>query len=390
MTIPSETMISVTQSAARLRDWFTGSALPLWIDRGWDRAAGGFYEHLDFAGEPILSVPRRLTVQGRQIFTYAHAIMRGWSGGREQVQTAFDSMIARYRSPDGRPGYVFTVDSAGAIVDSNRDFYAHAFVALAASAYYQLTGDSQAIAIADQTLAYLDEALSLPNGGYLDSAPNPPARLRQNPHMHLFEALLALHRATGNAAYLARAGEIFGYFKTRFFQPELGILAEFFERDWSPQGGALAIWEPGHHLEWSWLLAEYQTATGTPTAPWIDALLDKAYAGGIFPPALIVEEIRGDGFLLKKSCRTWPLTEAIKAQAVRLEAGDPAAGDRLIAAIDWMIDRHFSETIPGLWRDQFTEDGKLVPDYVPASTLYHIAMAVFVADEVVGRVAARR
>jgi mannose-6-phosphate isomerase len=389
MTLPDETISRAAQAVARLRGWFIDQALPLWLDRGWDAAAGGFYEHLDFQAQPILSVPRRLTVQGRQIFTYARAISLGWSSGREKVETAFDSMIARYRSPDGAPGYVFTVDSAGAIVDGNRDFYAHAFVVLASSAYYQLTGDAQAIAIADQTLAFLDEALTLSNGGYRDGWPNAPARLRQNPHMHLFEALLALWRATGNAAYLARAGEIFGYFKTRFFQPQAGILAEFFAPDWCAEGGALAVWEPGHHLEWSWLLAEYQGATGTPTGRWIDALIAKAYGVGVFPPALIVEEIRGDGLILKKGCRTWPLTEAIKAQAIRLEAGDPEAGDRLIAAIDCMIDRHFTEIIPGLWRDQFTEDGRLVPNYVPASTLYHIAMAAFVADEVMGRLSAK-
>jgi mannose-6-phosphate isomerase len=388
MTADAETIEAATASVARLTEWFRKVALPLWIGPGFDPAAGGFVEQLDFEAEPILAIPRRLTVQGRQIFTYARAIALGWSEGREKVEQAFQSMIDRYLSPDGKPGFVFTVARDGTVVDGSRDFYAHAFVLLAASAYYTLTGDSQAIALADRTLDFLDEHLRAPDGGYVDSWPSPPERLRQNPHMHLFEALLALHAATGKASYLARAGEIFGYFRTRFFRPEQAILAEFFDRHWAPLDGALALWEPGHHLEWSWLLSEYQSATGTPTGALADALIAKAYAGGIFDPCLIVEEIRGDGVVLKKGCRTWPLTEAVKAQAVRLEAGDPLAGRRLIAAADWMLDRHLSGCHPGLWFDQFTEDGRLVPSYVPASTLYHIAMAVFVGDAVMARVAA--
>jgi mannose-6-phosphate isomerase len=387
MVDSTNVLTRAAESVARLTGWFKADALPLWIDRGYDPASGGFWEHLDFDGNPIRGTPRRLTVQGRQIFTYARAIELGWSDGRDKVERAFEAMIGRYRSPDGAPGYVFKVDDMGGIVDPNRDLYGQAFVILAASALYRLTGDSQVIAIADEVLAFFDEMLTCPSGGYLDSWPNPPVRLRQNPHMHLFEALGALYRATGNAAYLGRAGELFGYFRTRFFQPEIDILAEFFDRNWQPEGGALAMWEPGHHLEWSWLLAEYQRETGTPTGAFADRLIARAYREGILSPCLIVEEMRGDGEVLKKGCRAWPLTEAIKAQAVRLESGDPEAGERLIAACDWLIQQHLTGCMPGLWHDQFTENGKLVPNYVPASTLYHIAMAVFVADEVMGRAA---
>jgi mannose/cellobiose epimerase-like protein (N-acyl-D-glucosamine 2-epimerase family) len=36
----------------------------------------------------------------------------------------------------------------------------------------------------------------------------------------------------------------------------------------------------------------------------------------------------------------------------------------------------------GLWFDHFDKDNQLLPDYVPASTLYHVALSVFVTDEV--------
>ena len=81
------------------------------------------------------------------------------------------------------------------------------------------------------------------------------------------------------------------------------------------------------------------------------------------------------------------MTEAAKAQAVRLSF-DPEAPSRLIAAFDWMFERHLSGVTPGLWRDHFAEDGALLTQNSPASTLYHIAMSVFVADEAVAKITA--
>ena len=223
-----------------------------------------------------------------------------------------------------------------------------------------------------------------PRGGYFDSMPHVPGVLRQNPHMHLFEALLALHEATGEARYLGRAGEKFGYLKTHFFRPEADILAEYFDHDWVPIGGGDAMWEPGHHMEWAWLLSEYQRlGPDTVTQPIVDRLLAKAYhLWRCVRRRRIVDEVRGDGVVIKAGSRTWPLTEAAKAQAVRL-AIDPLAGERLRAAFDWMHDRHLTaaDMKPGLWKDHFAEDGALLTKNSPASTLYHIAMSVFVADE---------
>jgi mannose/cellobiose epimerase-like protein (N-acyl-D-glucosamine 2-epimerase family) len=380
--LASPELIHAARSVGRLRGWLVDIALPLWIDRGFDRQASGFHERLDFDAQPIGNVPRRLTVQARQIFVYARAIMRGWSNDSEKVGAAFDAMVARYHRADSGPGFVFSVDALGRIVNGSRDLYGHAFVLFAAAAYHQLTGDAQAIGLADETLAFIDSAMAAPNGGYFDWAPNPPASLRQNPHMHLFEALLALYEATGRRDYLERADRIFSDLKTKFFQPVSGTLPEYFDIDWTPVGGAKAIWEPGHHMEWSWLLSEYERLGGTDAGELADTLVRIAYRDGVLPGGIIADEVDGEGIVLKKSHRSWPLAEAAKAQAVRLKSGDSKAAERLAAAVDGLYDRHLSGLVPGLWFDHFDENDRLLPDYVPASTLYHIALSVFVADQV--------
>jgi mannose-6-phosphate isomerase len=379
MTTDKIAAIPHVNAHARLRGWLCDAALPLWSDVGFDSDAGNFHERLDFDGKPIM-LPRRLTVQARQIFVYARAIVLGWAADTGQVKTAFDAMIAHYLGRDGQPGFAFTVDAAGTVIDGKRDLYAHAFVILAASAYFRLSGDSRAIAVADEVLAFIDRDMTAPNGGYVDHLPNPPVRLRQNPHMHLFEALLALYEATGDAAYLGRAGEIYGLFRACFFQPATGTIAEYFGPDWSPEDGANAMWEPGHHMEWAWLLTEYQRLTGTDTGKIVDRLLDVAYTHGVTPEGVIVDEVRGDGTVIKKSARTWPLTEAAKAAAVRLKF-DPKAPARLASALDGLHDRYLAPVGRGLWHDHFAGDGALLTDYAPASTLYHIAMSVFVVED---------
>lgn len=379
---PTSEPLQTARSVDRLRNWLIADALPLWIERGFDRRTSGFHERLDFAGQPIHAAPRRLMVQARQIFVYARAVMRGWSVERERVTAAFDAMIARYHDADSRPGFAFSVDGDGTILDATRDLYSHAFVLLALSAYHQLTGDAQAIGLADETLAYIDAAMAAPNGGYFDRATDPPDILRQNPHMHLFEALLALYEATGRRDYLARADRVFDDLKTKFFQPESGILPEYFDLAWTPVGSAAAVWEPGHHLEWSWLLAEYARLGRSDVHAFVDTLIHVAYRDGVTPSGIIVDQVDGHGRISKKSHRSWPLAEAAKAQAIRLKSGDPLAAGRLAAAVDGLYDRHLSQPMRGLWFDHFDKDNQLLPDYVPASTLYHVALSVFVTDEV--------
>src|SRR5438477_116158 len=86
--------------------------------------------------------------------------------------------------------------------------------------------------------------------GTTDSLPAIDALRRQNPHMHLFEALLNLWTNARDARYLNRAGKLFELFSRRFFQPDLGVVIEYFDQALAPAPGiAGTIVEPGHQCE---------------------------------------------------------------------------------------------------------------------------------------------
>jgi mannose-6-phosphate isomerase len=126
----------------------------LWASRGFDPEHQRFEERLTPDGAPDRESPHRLTVQARQIHSYALARRRGWFTGADRLmERAFGSMLRDFRQPHG---WVFTVHRDGRPADGRRDLYAHAFVLLALGSYGGLTGERAPLALADDLLAELD------------------------------------------------------------------------------------------------------------------------------------------------------------------------------------------------------------------------------------------
>jgi len=377
--------VDITNAVAVGRNWLTATTLPLWLDHGFDRETGLFHERLDLSARPLIEAPKRLMVQGRQIFVYARASALGWIDGAPQATRAFWNMVAAYREADGHAGWVFSLGSDGRVMDDRRDLYAHAFVLLSCAALFDLTKDKAILGVADEILALLDQLLADPRGGYRDGEPA-TAGFRQNPHMHLFEALLTLFNATGHAHYLDRAAKLHDLLATRFFLAGPDILAEYFDEEWRPiaedPSWSSVLWEPGHHCEWVWLLDTYARIRSAPNDPISEALYNRAYRDGITPEGMIVDEMTSGGQVAKQTRRAWPLTEAIKANAIRHENGDTAAVSRALKALH-VLQRDFL-TPEGLWRDHLSADSVPLHTYVPASTLYHVFMAMTEADRVFG------
>jgi mannose/cellobiose epimerase-like protein (N-acyl-D-glucosamine 2-epimerase family) len=80
-------------------------------------------------------------------------------------------------------------------MNGTRDTYDHAFVLLALSTVYRLSHDAQVRGEITSLLNFLDADLRSPHGGFVEGfgATFPS---RQNPQMHLFEAMIATFDAT--------------------------------------------------------------------------------------------------------------------------------------------------------------------------------------------------
>src|ERR1700716_815661 len=239
-------------------------SLPLWSGEGWDPVAGGFIEKLDIEGRADRAAPRRVRVQARQIYSFAKAAQMGWyPEGREIAIKGLDYLLAKAKSPDGRPGFIHLLGRDGSTLNATRDTYDHAFVLLALSTVYQLSKDAQVRDEIESLLAFIDSDLRSPHGGFLEGIPATMPR-RQNPQMHMFEALIATFDATGDSVFQNRAAELYALFVANLYDPQRGVLGEYFEEDWSKIEPVSV--EPGHQAEWVWLLKGFERLPGRPTA----------------------------------------------------------------------------------------------------------------------------
>ena len=371
----------LTARAAQARSWLFERALPLWWERGFDRAGDCFHERIGLDGAPCRDLPRRIRVQARQTLVYARAGALGWPGPwREAVGSGARILCVRACLPEGGTAHLLAPD--GAVLDRRRDLYDLAFVILAlAEAARALGGRDDLIAAAEAQLAWLEAHWSHPAGGFREGevAPAPPRR--QNPHMHLFEALLALHDATGKAEHLARAGRLAALLVDRMVDAGANVLPEHFDDAWRPLEPRII--EPGHHFEWCCLLERWRRLGGGDLSDIGERLRQFAETHGVdLASGAVYDELAADGRPRARTSRLWPHSERIKANLARFErTRDPAAAAAAAQAFD-MLMRYCDTPIPGLWRDRFDLADGFVAEPAPASSFYHIVLALEAWDRV--------
>ncbi|QEO16620.1 AGE family epimerase/isomerase [Acetobacter vaccinii] len=383
MTAPAS---SLGAARERFAHWLFGQALPVWASVGCDGdktapALLGAQECLTLAGEPAFPGFKRVRVQARQLFVFSWAALRGWPEGAARAEGIFRFLL-HARQADG--GWARRLSRTGAVLDPTADLYDLAFVVFALAWYGRLEGSSgQAVQSARATLGWIVQAMSLPDGGFLNCLPDAGEDRQQNPHMHLFEAVLALYQTTGDEKDLALAHAIYALFSTRFQDAETGTLGEYFGPDWQPAAGAAGQWvEPGHHFEWVWLLHAYRGLTGVDTTRQAHALYSFARQHGVAAATgLVHDALDRHGTVIKDGFRLWVQGEALRGLLSHAPEQDAALA---VTVATNLLDRYFINCPPGTWIDQLDGQGRGVADRIPTSSLYHIVTAYESLDQAVG------
>jgi mannose/cellobiose epimerase-like protein (N-acyl-D-glucosamine 2-epimerase family) len=453
----------------RFRDWFWDASLPLFAERGWD-PAGGFYESLDFDGAPVLDEPRRVRVQARQVHVFATAaLLRRHPRAADLARRGFDHLLNHACTGDGRRGCAHLLSPDGNILDAKRDHYDQAFLLLACASMEAAFADDRSHAIAARVVAFLENELASPAGGFFEDDRGSAPR-RQNPHMHLFEAFLALHRTscrtpmreTGDAPFgmssgaehslrspalrsgrgvggeglkvaasgagpspltplprnrsasdadslagargtdrmrdksvrpfqesqesakgphLTRAAAIFDLFEQRFFPPDADVLREFFAEDLrTPDSGKGNVAEPGHMMEWVWLLERHDGIHEEKRAALQRRLFAGALRLGEDASGFLVDRVRR-GEKPAGARRLWPQTEYLKAALIMARKGEKEAAQRAERLLDGLFATYLHHKVSGLWCDRYDGAGYPAAKSVPASILYHLMEAALEAEK---------
>lgn len=362
--------IALKHSANRIRRWVIDQALPLWAERA-QHESGRWVEHLHLDGTADLSAELRWRVLARQIYVYAEATRWNWYEGTKIARQTYEHMR--------KTGYVQRVDASGKPTERRRDLYDHAFFLLASTSLYRLTKDPQYLKAVDEICTALDTEFAHPDGGW-NETPRGALPRRQNPHMHLLEAFLYLYNETRDAKHLAYAEHIIELFKAHFFDSKNHIIREYFNDDWSYVSGDKGTTaEPGHAMEWIWLLFRYEFSSGRDTKYWRDTL----YANALKNRGFFLndeENVKGD--IRRETRRLWVQTEVIKAHLTMAENNIAGSADMASAFIDGLFETYLKAN--GTWCDQTNACGGEIAKTIPVSTFYHIACMAFEAERVSG------
>ena len=363
---------SLPDAAAWYEAWLGEAALPLWAEAGVDPIRGVFQEALSVEGR-VHPAARRSRAQARQVFVFASAVSAGYGDRYLPVaRRGFQGLLRDYRRADGL--FINSVAVDGSALDSRVDIYEQAFALLAMAALQvadptagDLGGDlgGDLAGEAARTRTALDDR-RVAGGGFRESGAHP---YQANCHMHLFESALAWE-ATGAPGWAGLSDELAGLALRHFIDAETGALREFFDADWRPLRGEGGLVEPGHQFEWAWLLERWGRARGVEAARAAARRLYRNGLKGVDATRQVAVNALWEDFTIRDGdARLWPQTEHLKAALILGEAADALSAAQGLA-------RYLDTPARGAWRDTLKIDGTFVAGPAPATSFYHLIVAI--------------
>lgn len=368
---------------AKSENWLRHDVIPLWSEQGIDHQTGGFFEALSPDGKP-LPLPRRALVQSRQIYSFLTAAKLNLLDPKKAnqiVTNGVDYLIKNYFQNGG--ACIHAITPEGLPQNSDLDLYTQAFALFALGCGFEVSKNPTYKTQALKLLNYLNSNRKAPGGGYTEIK-NSTVYFQSNPHMHLFEAALTWLQVDPCQEWKTLASDLFTLSKTKFIDEETKTLCEHFNEGWikhrSTEANNAFIFEPGHHYEWSWLMAWFDDLTGSNSKSLRHSIYTTADKYGLTKNNLAVDEVYSDFKIKKQSSRFWPQCERIKA-AVKLGLESPTAeqpqfaksADEALTALFG----YFNLPVKGLWQDMLLENGIFSKQDPKASSLYHIINAMF-------------
>jgi mannose-6-phosphate isomerase len=344
--------------------WLAEAALPLWAEAGVDPAGGLFQEKLSPQGVPVPAA-RRARAQARQVFVFAEAARAGYGGHwLEVAKTGWVRFLSAYMRPDGL--VLNLAEGDGTPLDREADNYQQAFLMLAQAALTAADPGAPSLEPqAERVMAALARR-RMPLGGFRENGPHP---YQANCHMHLFESALAWE-AIGGQGWETLSDEIAELAMVRFIEPKGAVLREFFDADWNALSGEGGLIEPGHQFEWAWLLDRWGRTRGDKAALAMARRLYETGLKGVDPiREVAVNALWEDLSVRDGAARLWIQTEHLKAA---LALGSDA--EALTAARG--LARYLETPKRGAWRDRLLADGSFVDEPAPATSLYHLVVAI--------------
>ncbi|WP_051558954.1 AGE family epimerase/isomerase [Allorhizobium undicola] len=373
------------QQANILFDFFQGGAI---------NPKGGFYD-LTREGKPLATnnPARGIHSSARMVHCFAIGDLLGRPGSADVVDYGMHYLWYRHRDSK-HGGYYWQANDDGA-ADASKQGYGHAFVLLAAS-----SAKTVGHPLADRMLEDITETLekrfweerhgAIAEEFSEDWQPVPGYR-GQNSNMHLTEALMAAHEATGESHYLDKAISIADLIINRRAREESFRVAEHFDENWTVDRDYYHLNEmfrpagttPGHWLEWARLLLQLWVLSGR-KHDWMPEA-----ARGLFFQSMSLgwdKERGGFHYTLDWNNRPdktfklwWPLCEGAGAAHFLNQLSPSEFHEESYRKIWNFISSHSLDRQYGGWHEELSED--LSPSYTlfpGKGDIYHALQACLI------------
>lgn len=216
--------------------------------------SGRFQVELDEQWRPKKKQRATLVSQSRLLYNFAIAYAQTRDPKYlRAVRSGANFLLKNFEDPVHR-GFFWAVSDRQP-TQTHKSTYGHAFVILGLSHAYRATGEKAYLRGAKRAWVTVKTKLTAAQGGYVQRARRDfkeGSGRSQNPLMHLFEALLALHQASGEAVFLREAERLARFVFQQLYAPSVRAIPETFDDQWRPQRSYIDI---GHQFEWAYLLS---------------------------------------------------------------------------------------------------------------------------------------
>ena len=245
-----------------VREHLEQKIIPFW--KGLRDARGGYYGYVDHELRVDRDAVKGCILNSRITWFFSAAYkLLGDSSLLDEARHGYEFMKnSCFDAENG--GVYWSVRCDGTPEDTTKHTYNQAFSIYALAAYYEVSGDAEALELALRQFELI-ESKCTDEIGYKEafdrsfhevdndklSENGVMAEKTMNTLLHVFEAYTELYRVSRDARVKARLEWIFEEFANKVYNPKLHRQEVFFDKN---MNSLIDLYSYGHDIETSWLL----------------------------------------------------------------------------------------------------------------------------------------
>ncbi len=273
------------------RAMLEGQLIPFWSALR-DEEYGGFYGYMDFGLNLDKRAEKGCILNSRILWFFSRCAQQlGREDCLDHARHAYRFLMEHcLDKKDG--GVYWSLNYDGSPLDDGKHTYAQSFAIYGLSAYYQASGDPEALRTA-WTLFQTVEDRCRDGGGYLEAftrsfQPASNEKLSENGVMaqrtmntllHVFEGYAGLYQASHYPDVAAAMERILDIYLNKVYDPGLCRQRVFFDLDYN---SLIDLHSYGHDIESSWLMDWGTALLGRPELTDRVSRVDQALADHIY------------------------------------------------------------------------------------------------------------